>query len=114
MTSAEGSQGGRKGPAPNQRSMPISEDFKPMTGGSAFVLPAGRLELPADERASISLLDAALSCGHYLDRVLANVRGVRHTSDEVRASDLTTLYFGTRVHGVTAAGCLLVAHGLGR
>ena len=30
------------------------------------------------------------------------------------ASDLTTLYFGIRIHGVTTAGVLLVAHGLGR
>jgi hypothetical protein len=94
--------------------MPISEDFKPMTGKSAFVLPTGRLEIPGDERVSIPLLETALRCGVYLDRVLAAVRGVRHASNEVYASDLTTLYFGTRVHGVTAAGCLLVAHGLGR
>jgi hypothetical protein len=94
--------------------MPISEGFKPMASKSAFVLPTGRLELPADERVSIHLLEAVLQCNHYLDRALAAASGVRHASNEVYASDLTTLYFGARVHGVTAAGCLLVAHGFGR
>jgi hypothetical protein len=94
--------------------MPISEGFKPMTAKATFVLPTGRLELPADERVSIALLEAALKCGEYLDRALATVRGVRHDSVEIYASDLTTLYFGARVYGAAVAGCVLVAHGLGR
>jgi hypothetical protein len=100
--------------APKRVAMPISEDFKPMAGKASFELPTGRLEIPADERVSIPLLNAALQCGLYLDHVLAAVRGVRHKNDEIYASDLTTLYFAARIHGVTAAGSLLAAHGLGR
>lgn len=85
-----------------------------MSAKASFELPAGSLSIRADERVSFALLDASLKCVAYLDAVLADVHGVRHASDEVYASDLTTLYFATRIHGVTAAGVLLVAHGLGR
>jgi hypothetical protein len=85
-----------------------------MQGSAIFLLSGEKVTFTADERVDSDLFVTAFNCVNLLDRVIESVPGARQDNDRTWAADLVTLYFSARLHGASAAGLFLVAHGLGR
>lgn len=79
---------------------------------ATFVWPPRGYTFDIDERVDPELFEAGTRAWGFLDDTLEGLRVDR--SDDAFASHMLMIYYAARIHGVTAATSMLVAHRLGR